>query len=274
LSVLGFGVAVFAGLYRSVRYDERLPGAEITYQDHLQVLVDQESADEAVAQLRLAIRLDPSARGPCHYSLGRLLVSQGNVAEGIEQYRATLRVVPPVPEVHGDLLSRAHNSLGIELAKRGELDESVHHFRAAVTLKPDNAQAVENLELAIARKAQGMQQIPDGGDRGNSLAPPGPGNAEALRRLFGQAITYHKNKQLDEAIRCYQQILQVQPNSFEVHNNLAHARQEQGRLREAIQHFREALRIRPDSEQARQGLARAEAQRAASESPEPVRPDR
>jgi cytochrome c-type biogenesis protein CcmH/NrfG len=49
-----------------------------------------------------------------------------------------------------------------------------------------------------------------------------------------------------EAIRAYQQALQLKPEDAEIHNRLGDAYYYLGRLREAIDSYTEAARLRPD----------------------------
>ena len=51
---------------------------------------------------------------------------------------------------------------------------------------------------------------------------------------------------LPEAITCFEQAIQMQPNSAEAHNNLGNALTRAGKLPEAIKEFRTRLSLNPD----------------------------
>ena len=58
-----------------------------------------------------------------------------------------------------------------------------------------------------------------------------------------------------EAIRAYQQALQLKPNDADIHNKLGDAYYYLGRLREAIDSYTEAARIQPDNAETFYNLA-------------------
>jgi len=59
---------------------------------------------------------------------------------------------------------------------------------------------------------------------------------------------------LREAIGHFQEVLRIQPDYAEAHNNLGLALGCLGNLEEAVRHFREALRIKPGLSEARRNL--------------------
>ncbi len=76
--------------------------------------------------------------------------------------------------------AEAHNNLGIALMEQGRLEEAVASYEQALRVKPDYAEAHNNLGIAL-------------GDQGN----------------------------LEEAVASYQQALRLKPNYAEAHKNLA-----------------------------------------------------
>ena len=66
------------------------------------------------------------------------------------------------------------------------------------------------------------------------------------RPLFKLGDFYVKKGWLDEAIAKYEQVLNINPNYAEAHNNLGVAYYKKGRLDEAISEHKQALTIHPD----------------------------
>ena len=60
--------------------------------------------------------------------------------------------------------------------------------------------------------------------------------------------------QLEPAIACYRKALELKPDHYQAHNNLANAFLAQGRLDEAIAEYRKALEIRPGYAEATRNL--------------------
>ena len=109
--------------------------------------------------------------------------------------------------------AEAHNNLGNALQDQGKLDEAVACYRRALELKPDFAEAHNNL--------------------GNALKDQG---------------------KLDEAVACYRRALELKPDYAEAHNNLGNAFKDQGKLDEAVACYRRALELKPDFAEAHSNL--------------------
>jgi tetratricopeptide (TPR) repeat protein len=109
--------------------------------------------------------------------------------------------------------AQAHNNLGNALARRGELEGAIHHFREAIALDPGFAKAQNNL--------------------GNALQAQG---------------------KLEEAAKAYRRALAIDPDYAIAHHNLAGTLDSLGRPEEAAAHYRSAIRIDPGYAKARCAL--------------------
>src|SRR5262245_57805245 len=78
--------------------------------------------------------------------------------------------------------------------------------------------------------------------------------AEVFRQ---QALTLSRNKEWDEAIKKYQEALQLEPNDADTHYNLALVFKYKGNARAAAESFQAALRLRPAWAEAHYGLGAA-----------------
>ena len=54
--------------------------------------------------------------------------------------------------------ANAHNNLGNALRRKGRTGEAIRHFQEALRLKPDYADARKNLDAALDTKADSPQQ--------------------------------------------------------------------------------------------------------------------
>ena len=102
--------------------------------------------------------------------------------------------------------AEAHNNLANALLQKGKVDEAMVHYQKALQINPDYAEAHNNLGYVLFQKGS-----------------------------------------VDEAIVHFQKALQINPDYVEAHNNLGNALLQKGRVDEAIVHFQKALQIKPDS---------------------------
>ena len=143
------------------------------------LMATAEDGDDAIAEFRAALALDPS--------LGEGAPQPGDALASAGQLRRGDRAVPPrrAPRsdrrgLHYDFGSlllearsdrerspssaprckptpqsvQAHNNLGIALGIQGRLDEAIDHFQQALAIQPDFEDARRNLALAVAQKAK------------------------------------------------------------------------------------------------------------------------
>ena len=101
--------------------------------------------------------------------------------------------------------AEAHNNMGNALQDKGELDAAIESCKQALKIKSDYAAAHYNI--------------------GNALKDKG---------------------ELDAAIDSYKQALKIKPGYAEAHNNMGVSLQNKGELDAAIDSYKQALKIKPD----------------------------
>ena len=109
------------------------------------VLRDRGEWEEAIAQFREAIRLDPDF-GRARYNLGALLRGQGKLDEAIAQFRRAIlgRARRPRPPPR----------LGLALYQQGHLDGAISEFREAIRLEPTAAARLFQLRQRAVRPGE------------------------------------------------------------------------------------------------------------------------
>lgn len=131
--------------------------------------VEAGRVDDALKQLREAVRLDPTPLR--HYDVGRVLLLARRIPEAGAEFNQALALKPDMPEaLYGlglafDSLGRldeavdaytralrlsldyadAHFNLARILAAQGRTAEAVAHYEAVLTLRPDDAEAKDAL---------------------------------------------------------------------------------------------------------------------------------
>jgi tetratricopeptide (TPR) repeat protein len=107
--------------------------------------LDGGSIDEAIAEFRESLRLNP-ASAPTQYNLGFALSARGRRDEARSAFEAALRIDPDY--------AQAHNNLGALLQIAGQTDAALEHYARAVALRPDNVEARTNFAQLLANRGR------------------------------------------------------------------------------------------------------------------------
>lgn len=174
-------------------------------------LLEQGQREPAARAYEQVLRRSPE-HVPALTNLGVILGETGRIAEAEAAYRRALQVQPQLAEVHQNLASLLRDT--------GRLHEAVTHYQEAVRIRPDYYKARVNLGMTLAALGDvaGLNHIEQ-----TVQGPPGP--AEGLCNLGLAASLLCR---YDEAIRYYEQALEVRPDYPQIRFNLALARLVQG----------------------------------------------
>jgi Flp pilus assembly protein TadD len=200
--------------------------------------------DEAAAQFRIALKLDPKMED-VHYDLGHLLLAQSKVDEAAQQIEQALRFNPKNGEFHSDY--------AYLLEQRGEKETAATEYQAGIRLSPKSARVHYIYAMFLGRSGKLDEAIAEF----QTALKYKPGDADAHYDL-GNAF-FVKND-LENAKSHYLTTLRLDPNRVTAFNNLGLVFMRQGQVSQAIVQFSEALRIRPDDSAAAQNLELAKAQ--------------
>jgi len=109
------------------------------------VLKQQGAIDEAVAQVREAIKYRPSS-AEAHLSLGHLLTQQGQTQEAAAELAEAERLNRKTADAQASTFAV---SVGMQKVKSGDYAGAITQFREALRLASDNPQAHYQLALAL-----------------------------------------------------------------------------------------------------------------------------
>ncbi len=146
--------------------------------------------------------------------------------------------------------AEAQNNLGAALSSLGKLDEAIARHRRALELKPDYAAAQNNLGTALSQLGN-LEEAIACYRRALELKP----DYALAQNNLGNA--FRKRGKLEEAIACYRRALELRPAFVEAQISLGNAWSSLGNLKEAIAGYRRALELRPDSAEAQSNLGNA-----------------
>lgn len=141
----------------------------------------------------------------------------------------------------------AHNNLGVALAAQGRMDDAMARYRRALALKPDFADAHGNLGVALAAQGRNADAISHY-ERVLVLNPDHPG------AHYNLAIALAAQGRIAEAVTHYRCALALNPQDADAHNNLGNALDGLGDPDAAMTHYTRALAINPDHAEAHNNL--------------------
>jgi Flp pilus assembly protein TadD len=124
---------------------ELSPKSGKAHYNYAMFLATNGQLDQAIAEFKMALQRKPK-HPEAHYHLGRALFLKGDLEGAKGHYLETARLDPKAP---------VHNSLGVVYMKLGQTPEAIAEFNEALRLRPNDADAAENLRFALSRDARG-----------------------------------------------------------------------------------------------------------------------
>ena len=125
----------------------------------------------------------------------------------------------------------------------GDLDGQLEALQRYTELKPDDANAWNNMGVAYAKKGEHDEAI--GCYRRAVEIKP-----EMHEAWYNMGIAYAEKGEYDEAISCYRKAVEIKPEMHEAWYNMGNAYAEKGEYDEAISCYRKAVEIKPDMHEA------------------------
>jgi predicted O-linked N-acetylglucosamine transferase (SPINDLY family) len=153
----------------------------------------------------------------------------------IESYRRSLDVEP-------DYLPSLYN-LGLVLHELDRIDEAELYFRRVVAIEPGDPDALFHLGVLLFRRAQ----LEEAGHTFRLALRHAPDNPHLWMRLGELCITRNTPDSLNEAAQCFGRAAELQPQFSDAHFNLGYVSALQGRHDDALRSYQNALNLQPDS---------------------------
>jgi tetratricopeptide (TPR) repeat protein len=215
-----------------------------SWRPHMNYALALEAAgrsDEALEHFEEAVELGPYAFP--HLNLGNALITRGDYDRGLSHLRTAVQLWPSLPE--------ARLYLGYGLGRAGLVEEAEQEMLAALDLRPDYLKGHEYIarlyeEQGEADKAlAAYQRLYDLGTRDPDV-------------LFRLGFAHQKRGDREQAIRIYEELLEVAPAHRQGNFNLAYAYKNGDSPAEwsrSATLFRQVLSIDPDYHEALHHLA-------------------
>jgi tetratricopeptide (TPR) repeat protein len=276
-------------LRRQNRFDEALdaftessrlmPGFPETHSQLSYLFYRTEDSDEALAEARTALSMDP-ANAEAYRYLGLALYSAGHYDAALHAFDEALAREPAGSLANADVyfdmgithrdrgdLRRAaiayrhalslrpdfweaHSNLGVVLHDQGKLDEAIVEYRAAKRLQPEEASVRNNLGNTLCDKEDFESAIAEFTDLYRQ-SPEWEGGHNCLARA------YMSKRDYPSAIRELQAAIASNPTGAAEHRVLGQALLLTGKDQEAVEVLRKAVTLNPESSLAHHYLGTA-----------------
>ena len=165
---------------------------------------DEGRSDEAIADYRLALQINPTY-GEAHNNLGVELASRGEIDEAMKCFRDAMRVSPR--------LASAYSNLGMALVRQGKEREALQQYQESLRLNPDDARVHNNLANLLAGQGRAEEAI-EHHREALRLDP----NRPEIHFSFGRTLAGHGNHA--EAAAQFQEALRLKPDYAPAHQAL------------------------------------------------------
>ena len=137
--------------------------------------------------------------------------------------------------------------MGNALEEQGKFNEATQAYNKALSIKPDYAEAYNNMGNALEEKGKLDEAI----QAYNKALSIKPDYAEAHNNM-GNAL--EKQGKIDESIEAYKLALAINPDYADAYYNMGITLKEKGKIDEAIEAYKKALAIKPDYVKAARSL--------------------
>jgi protein O-mannosyl-transferase len=171
-------------------------------------MMDQDRIEEAIAQYKAAIRVNPTS-SDAHNNLGIALRRLGRIDEAVAEYQAAIKAK------QGD--AQARNNLGVVLEQAGRRDEAIAQYEAAIKTRPDFVEPRLNLGTileSLGRKEEALAHF----QKAVEIDPKYP----SARRNLG--IILYRRGRTAEALAQWREALRLTPDDFLLMNQMARIR--------------------------------------------------
>ncbi|MBE9039612.1 tetratricopeptide repeat protein [Oscillatoriales cyanobacterium LEGE 11467] len=198
-------------------------------QQAAEALLFQGKLDEATQAGEEALHIDPNFV-PTFKTLGNIARSRGDIEKAREWYLKAIEIDPAYAE--------AYANLGNLAAQAKQWPEAIERYQKAIALKPDFAGAYDRLSKVLQQLGK-EREAAECAFCACELNPSSVGVEQYLK--LGNIL--FRYKQLDRAVFCYRQALELNPKLFAACQNLAEALTQQGKSDEAARYYRQAMQL-------------------------------
>ena len=133
--------------------------------------------------------------------------------------------------------------MGVAQNSQGDLDAAIQSYKSAIKIKPDYAEAHNNMGHALNSKGDQVGAI-------KSYAQAIKANPAYVAAHNNMGLVQKDRSNFKLAIKSFNQAIKIKPDYVEAYNNMGTTLQDKGDLEGAINCYNKALSIQPDYSEA------------------------
>src|SRR5215471_13574863 len=229
--------------------DTRYPRAEYALG---RMLLRQNRIDEGVAHLRQAVQEEPGF-GEARYQLGLALSRSGHAEEGAAEIRKSREIITA---------NESEQAAGLDLAEakaaldRGDADTAIAKARKVLEYRADATEAKAVLDTALKKKSEFAEALsgPEGEIRAGRFAeaeallrPFLAENPKSARGWYDLGYACYAQRKIGESIKALSQSLSLDASNDDAHKVLGRDLMIIGRFDAAKIEFEQGSRLNPKS---------------------------
>lgn len=146
--------------------------------------------------------------------------------------------------------AEAHNNLAAAMVSEGWIEAAIAHYREALRVKPDYDEALSNLGVALLKRGKLAEAVACH-EKAVAWRPDHAGF------LYNLALALAAQGRSEDAAARYREVLALKPDHIASHNNLGNLLVDRGHLDEAILHYKQAIGLDPGNAEAHNNLGNA-----------------
>ncbi|MBM3234917.1 tetratricopeptide repeat protein [Candidatus Poribacteria bacterium] len=189
--------------------------------------------EDILADLQQAIQLEPNLAS-AHYSLGVVYDRMGNIDKAISEFETTVKL--------DEMNYKAQLYLAEKYANSAQPVKAIDAFAKAIKYDRNNVEALKDFAFLTLRynEKEGWREAKAALKRALELSKDDP------EALMNYGYTLYLDKNFSEAIANYLRALQFDPNSAQIHYNLALSYDANGEKILALQEWRKVVDLDPN----------------------------
>ena len=249
--------------YYYSKYLELEPDQHTGHKDLGMAYLRLDRFEEALKSFNEAIRIKPDYMEP-YANIGTILMNLNKPGQAAGYFRKALELAPDDTDITDDSkeqIYKTHFNLARIYFKQNKPGLAVEHYLEALRINPDFTEAHYNLgvlysaqgryEQAITHFQKTYQLIPEDNTEEDyrvkkKLAYLARANLAQIFQVLGRQ---------DLMVRHLEGALEIDPDQYSVHDELAILYYNQAKLSQAIKHWIDVIELRPDNVKALNALA-------------------